>query len=168
MKWAVFIPMLAVTLALAEEPPRYYFQDNRMKPEDFLKKKSVYSGKAFDTKAFDTKASSSKSFETRTLSGREFKTHAAGTKGFETQSSDLAGKSYATTNFETPKPKGWWQRLFGTKSAKEGGKTYATKRLPTKMDETLQEKVEHPKDPRSFKAPTIAPTPENINKPVGK
>lgn len=168
MKWAVFIPMLAATLTFAQEPPRYYFQDNRTKPEDYLKKKSAFGDKRFETKAFDTKANTSKPFETRTLSQKGFETQPAGTKGFETRGSDLTGKSYATTGFEPPKPKSWWQRLFGTKSAKEDGKAYATKHLPTKMDEKFQEKVANPKDPRNFKAPTIAPTPENMNRPVGK
>ncbi|MBI5394312.1 MAG: hypothetical protein HZA91_03355 [Verrucomicrobia bacterium] len=167
MKWIVFIPMLAVPLAFAQEPPRYYFQDNRMKPEDALKRKAPYSGKMFDTKAFDTKATAAKPFETKTLSGKQFTTKAAATKGFSTHSNAMTGQSYATTSFEPPKPKSWWQRLFGTKTATESGKTFATTNLPTKMDAKFQEKVEHPKKPGSFKAPTIRPTPENMNKPLG-
>jgi hypothetical protein len=168
VKWLAFILMSVTAAASAQEPPRYYFQDNRTKPEDLLKRKSAMGDKRFDTKAFDTKANTAKPFETKTLSQKGFKTQAAGTKGFETQGSDLMGKSYATTGFEPPRPKSWWQRLFGTKSAKESDKAYATKRLPTKMDEKFQEKVANPKDPRNFKAPTIAPTPENMNRPVGK
>ena len=169
VKRIVFIPMLAASLALAQEAPKYYFQDRSARPEDLLKRKSSFSGKTFDTKAFDTKATISKPFETKTLSEKEFKTKPAETKEFAAKSSDMTGKSYATKNFEPPKPKSWWQKLFGTKTAKEDGKTFATTNLPTKMDDKYQEKLDHPKKPDSFKTPTFfKPTPENMNKPVGK
>jgi len=168
VKWLAFILTSLTTAALAQEPPRYYFQDNKARPEDLLKRKSVLGDKKFDTKAFDTRTTPAKPFETKTLPPKGLKTPAAETKPFETHGSDLTGKSYTTTSFEPPQPKSWWQRLFGTKSAKESGQAYATKHLPAKREEKLQEKVSHPTDPRRFKAPTIAPTPENMNKPVGK
>lgn len=169
VKRIVFIPMLAASLALAQEAPKYYFQDRSAKPEDLLKRKSAYSGKAFDTKAFDTKATPSKSFETKTFPEKEFKTKPAETKEFASKSSDMAVKSYETKSFESPKPKSWWQKLFGTKTATEDGKTFATTNVPMKMDDKYQEKIDHPKKPDSFKTPTFfKPTPENMNKPVGK
>jgi hypothetical protein len=168
VKRIVFIPMLAASLALAQEAPKYYFQDRSARPEDLMKRKSAYSGKAFDSKAFDTKAATTKSFETKTLPEKEFKTQPAETKEFSTHSSDMTGKSYATKTFETPKPKSWWQKLFGAKAAKEDGKTFATTNVPAKMDEKLQGKLEHPRKSDSFKTPTFfKPTPENMNKSVG-
>lgn len=154
---------------MAEDAPRYYFQDRQTRPEELMKRKSAYSGKTFETKAFDTKAAISKPFETKTVSEKEFKTQAAKTKEFAAKNSDLGEKGYATKSFETPKPKNWWQRLFGTKTAAEGGKAFATTNVAMKMDEKYQEKIENPKKPDSFKAPTFfRPTPENISKPVGK
>ncbi len=161
--------LVAVALpALAQDPPRYYFQDNTVKPQDLLKKKSTYSDKAFNSKSFGAKSATTKTFETKPFTAKEFSTKAAPDKEFTTSSSSMAGKNYATKSFESPKPKSWWQRLFGTKTAAESGKTYETTRLPTKIEAKLQEKIDKLKQPGRFKAPTIAPTPENINKPVGR
>ena len=123
----------------------------------------------FDTKTFTTKTYQTQGYPTKT----------AETKEFATKTSEMGQEQFAAKNFTPPATEqkvGWWQKLFGTHSSSMGdktvpGKNYATtnfagKNAQTKVDGTMQDKVDHMMSPNAFAMPRVNPTPKELNKPV--
>jgi hypothetical protein len=167
VKFVATILLLGASLAFAQDPPPYYFQNRSLRPEDALKKESAYAGKAFDAKAFDAKGAKVKTFQAAGFPPKDFKSKDAPVSGFPAEDSRLAGREHKTAEFKQPPARrtNWWQRLFSARNDKANTKVYPATNFPTRTDAKLQEKIERMEPPKTLQMPTITPTPETINKP---
>ncbi|MCX7824823.1 MAG: hypothetical protein N2689_04635 [Verrucomicrobiae bacterium] len=148
--WSV-IAALALAAGAADVPPKIDY-----------KKKSDLEGKQFGAKEFTPKAFQFKEFDVK-----QFPAKSAPAKDYDAKASRLREPQYAGKDYAPPTAEqiARWRKTYEAWREREA-KLYSTTNVPMKTDAKLERQIQAPEKSKSLDNTFIAPTPENLNKPV--